>query len=675
MKKRLVYVVTALLVAVNLLSGVTFAKEGADLPVMPAFAAKGAQSLAEYLPRGLKGAPSLPSFYTSRQYASGVDNQLSTELCWAFSHNELLEINLAKKYGEKYDFSEQAMKFETSNVTEPTLGYMRSPNGSGNEFYSTAYLARGGSVLESDEPFSASESRSVDKNALARYGRLVSVPMYNFGLNTGNEYRAGALDRIKSLVYEYGAAAACLYYSESSAYQPSDRHCYYYNGAVSAPNHEVTIIGWDDSYSADNFPVKPRGSGAFIVKNSWGLYHNDRSSDIVYISYYDRFITANVFATDYELENGVYDNTYQYDPLGCVAAVPLESETALCITRFSAQKKSETLTAVGIYVTDADMSVDIMVNTKCENIKSPTEYKTVYSGHFDAAGYYVLPIERTSLVKNEYYVAVRYIKSGGRASFAVQGNIRRLVDASVNVPNTCFIATDFTNITPIENVDMKVAADPQNPNALDTVSEKMLCIKAMTVNGTAPAAVAAAARFADVKSGSWYENAVGYSVGAGAFDGVSENMFDPNGGMTRAMFARVLSNITGIDTASYPSSPFTDIEKGRWYVGAVNWAYQNKIVNGIDASHFSPNEKITRQQMCVMLYRYAEYMGVSLPAGDGFVFDDDAGIQNYAKQAVYSCRADGIITGVTASEFKPGDYTTRAEVATLMMKFCQKHIY
>ena len=111
----------------------------------------------------------------------------------------------------KYDFSEEAMKFETSNITNPLYGYMRSPNGGGNEYYSTAYLARTGSVLESDEPFSVSEVRSVNKDELNRQGMLSSVPMYIFGLNRSNTYNAEAVDKIKELVMQYGAVGSALF--------------------------------------------------------------------------------------------------------------------------------------------------------------------------------------------------------------------------------------------------------------------------------------------------------------------------------------------------------------------------------------------------------------------------------------------------------------------------------
>lgn len=622
----------------------------------------------------LKGESSFPEYYSSKDlgYTSGVDNQQSSDTCWAFTHNELIEINLAKKYGIKYDFSEQAMKFETSNITNPLYGYMRNPNGAGNEFFSTAYLARTGSVLERDEPFSLSEERTAKENSLARFGRLVSVPMYEFGVNYTNIYNSDAINTIKSLVMKYGAAGSSLFYDQGNTYQQPERINYYYNGIESTANHAVTIVGWDDNYSASNFKKTPAGNGAFIVKNSWGLYHNNNTSDYVYVSYYDKHITNQIFATEYEIENNLYDNIYQYDPLGMSRMLAVQQSSAVFVTRFVADRADETVTAVSTYITQPDLSLKIMISTSGD-FRNRDNYKTVYEGTFDTSGYYVLPITPTKLSGNEYYIAVELNSQYGYAPFAIQSNERRLIDNSICIPNTCYIGGSFSELATLEAVCD--AFNNQTVLPSEKINNPMLCIKAFTSSSDSQNFYNIGA-YTDVQDYRWYAKAVDYAVGAGLFAGVSSTEFEPSTQMTRAMFVKVLANLTNVDLSGYTGVSFDDIEKNRWYAAAVEWAAKNDIVNGMTENKFMPYENVTRQQMCVMLMRYAKYIGLAFEeATDGFVFADDNMIQDYARTAVYTCRKYGIINGMTDITFEPRSFAQRSQVANMFMNFCQKYIY
>lgn len=630
----------------------------------------------------LKGTQVLPEYYSSADlgYTSGVDNQLTTDICWAFTHNELLEINLAKKYGIKYDFSEQTMKFETSNITSPSLGYMRYPNGSGNELFSTAYLARIGSTLESEEPFTLSEERTVSSDSLTRIGTLKEVPFYGFGINENNEFNANAVNTMKSLILEYGAVGSALFYYSSPLYESEDRTNYYYDREYSnyyvtdhSPNHSVTVIGWDDNYSADNFVHKPQGDGAFIVKNSWGLYHGNSTTDCVYVSYYDRHITNEIFATDYETDSTLYDNIYQYDPLGWVQNLAASSsERTICVTRFVADSPDETVSAVSTYITEAGMAARVMINTSGD-FKNEDSYQLVYERTFDSAGYYVMPITPVKLSSNEYYVAIEFFSNNEFTQFAIQSNVRRLVDNSVNLPGTCFIGTSFKSLDTIESVCDSINAQAQNTS--DKIYNPMLCIKSFTKSGESDSLENISA-FSDMENTRWYAKAVDYAVGAKLFSGVSSTTFEPQTQMTRAMFVKVLANLSNIDPNEYTEISFSDVEKGRWYTSAVDWAVKKGIVKGITENTFEPYESITRQQMCVMIIRYANSLGILFEnASDGFIFEDDSEIQSYAREAVYTCRKYGIISGMTETTFDPKSGATRAQVAKLFMNFCQKYIF
>lgn len=619
----------------------------------------------------VRAAQTPPSYYSSKDlgYTSGVDSQGSSRVCWAFAHNELLEINLAKKYGVKYDFSEEAMKFETSYVTEPTYGFQRMPNGGGNEYISTAYLARTGSVLEKDEPFGANtDERTADGRSLPRVGRLMSVPMYSGLPNRNGSLDRGSVDNIKSLIMEYGAVGASIYFDQSLTYQTSRRHSYNYDGPSLCSNHILTLIGWDDSFPASEFAHKPAGDGAFIAKNSYGLYHDNETSDCVYISYYDKFVCTEYFACDYETDTSLYDNVYQYDYMGWVQNVELAGGTLTAVSRFVARSPGEKLTAVSTYIAEPGTTVEVLVCTGGD-LRDERSYRSVAEKTFGSCGYFVIPVRETVIPAYEYRVALRISAPGDKACFPIHCNSaaggpdsENIVNCAAALSNTCFIGKSFSALTPIER-------------ALGDDSA-MLCIKAFTKKPES--AVLPPSVFNDVKPGSWYEQAVSYAAGAGLFSGTDKTTFSPQTVMTRAMFVRVLANLSGVDFSEYGGyTGYKDVPRGRWYSAAVLWASEKGIVNGTTPNTFEPDKPVSRQQMCVMLLRYAERaLGYKLEgAGGGFEFSDGAQIQEYARAAVYVCRKYGFINGVTPTEFSPRAGATRAQVATLFRNFCTRILF
>ena len=183
--------------------------------------------------------------------------------------------------------------------------------------------------------------------------------------------------------------------------------------------------------------------------------------------------------------------------------------------------------------------------------------------------------------------------------------------------------------------------------------------------------VKAAEKFIDVKSGAWYEQYIDYVATYGLMNGMSATTFEPTSNLTRAMFVQILANLEGVDTTDKTAATiFEDVPAGKWYTPAVKWANENGIVDGIKATIFNPMGNIQRQQMCVMLVRYAKYKGITLKTDVATVkFADDARIQDYAKDAVYACQAAGIVSGKTPTTFEPRANATRAEVAKIITVF------
>ena len=114
-------------------------------------------------------------------------------------------------------------------------------------------------------------------------------------------------------------------------------------------------------------------------------------------------------------------------------------------------------------------------------------------------------------------------------------------------------------------------------------------------------------KFTDVNASSWYKSYVDYVATHELMNGMTPDTFGPNLSLTRAMFVQILANFSGVNTENRNvSTPFTDVPSGKWYSAAVSWASENYIVNGTSPIEFSPEDNIQRQQMCVMLIRFAD---------------------------------------------------------------------
>jgi len=180
--------------------------------------------------------------------------------------------------------------------------------------------------------------------------------------------------------------------------------------------------------------------------------------------------------------------------------------------------------------------------------------------------------------------------------------------------------------------------------------------------------------FVDVFETSWFYDAVKFAVSGGLMNGTSVTKFEPNTPMSRAMLVTVLWRLEGSPTPA-GRNPFTDLKQD-WYKDAVNWAYQNSIVNGTDPDKFSPNGNITREQMAAILYRYSEYKGKDVSArADISAYPDADTTHSYAKDAISWANAEGLITGSKEGNqtvLAPRASATRAQVATILMRYCNK---
>lgn len=189
---------------------------------------------------------------------------------------------------------------------------------------------------------------------------------------------------------------------------------------------------------------------------------------------------------------------------------------------------------------------------------------------------------------------------------------------------------------------------------------------------TSKQTVSYAGLFDDVGADAWYASSVDYVKYGRLMYGTGNNLFQPDAQMTRAMFAQVLYALEGSPSVRGLSCPFTDVG-GSWYTDAVIWAYHAGVVAGVSATQFAPNEALTREQMVTMLYGYAG-RDEQLSGSDGALasYQDQASVSDWAREAMAWAVSTGVITGTSTTTLAPQKIGTRAEVATVLMQFCEQ---
>ena len=269
-------------------------------------------------------AATYPAAYRTENLPA-VRDQGIYGVCWSFSTISLIETNLIKKNlaSSDIDLSELHLVNYTYNCVNDPLGGLEGDvnkfdtsygsvmqYGGNVEMAANSLLDWEGAVNEDVVPYTIDYIRQVENEQLndsLAYGKDVA--------HVQNFYRVNITSRddVKKAVMDYGAVSIS-YFSDQSSDWSTDNYnsstaAYYCPNAYTS-NHAVTIVGWDDDYSADNFATTPDGNGAWIVRNSWGSYYGKEG--YFYLSYYDKSIYTVGYALEAELSDN-YDNNYQYD--------------------------------------------------------------------------------------------------------------------------------------------------------------------------------------------------------------------------------------------------------------------------------------------------------------------------------------------------------------------------
>lgn len=455
-----------------------------------------------------------------------IRNQQQTNSCWAFAALSSLETNLAlsnyrngTNTSKVYDFSERHMEYATTktfanNVDNP-IGYNRVVGSGGNWWTAEPYFINGtGAIPESELPFENNEDTI---NISEIQNKTVSSQVYDTIYFENYEYADGEekteiMNQIKQHIKNYGSVFACIHGDSSSSisgncYNNDTGALYCYNSILHAPDHAVSIIGWDDNYSVDNFVEgehsKPTSNGAWIIRNSWGerqemnllelkqeiynTYPNECNSrgwteaslipnefieecgysidgdiayilmgdnGLMYVSYEDDNVSDNLYGIIKASDSVDYDNIYQYDNYFPGNAMYYTTSKIMLGNIFEKGSSTEYLTQVSIHAAET-YTCRVYVNpTGSSFAKSDMQLVSLKAGESETvnAGYHTLEFAKPiALTGSKFAVIVEITSSDYSTDFYLESKVDGLETFDVVKVETgkCFLATghDLDNCT------------------------------------------------------------------------------------------------------------------------------------------------------------------------------------------------------------------------------------
>lgn len=180
------------------------------------------------------------------------------------------------------------------------------------------------------------------------------------------------------------------------------------------------------------------------------------------------------------------------------------------------------------------------------------------------------------------------------------------------------------------------------------------------------------AEFSDLDCDSWYHDGVHFVLGNGIMNGVGGQTFAPDVPASRAMVVTILWRMEEMPITR-DNIPFADVPAGAWFAEAVRWAAAEQIVDGYSPDRFGPNDNVSREQLAAILWRYANYKDderLSASSFDLSVFQDAEIISPWAYAGMQWAVNAGLLTGVGEERLSPDTSASRAQLATLLMRYC-----
>lgn len=344
----------------------------------------------------------LPVKYDFREYGRCPEAKSQGELgtCWAFATMMALESSILPE--EKLDFSEDHISLHNSFDMTQDMG--------GDYTMAMAYLlAWQGPVLEEDDPYGDGES----PEGLEAVKHIQEIRILD-----DKDYEA-----IKRSVYFQGGVQTSLYI----ALEEEENEARYYNGDTNAycytgnkiSNHDIVIVGWDDTYSRENFSVDPGMDGAFLCINSWGTEFGDEG--LFYVSYADTNIGIHSLAYAGIEPSDNYDSIYQSDLCGWLGQLGYGDEEAYFANIYTAGGKEE-LEAVGFYSTGADSEYEVYAVHHAGKDGKLVLGEPLAAGKLKYSGYYTIKLDTPEELESgeRFAVAVRIRTLGAVHPVAIE---------------------------------------------------------------------------------------------------------------------------------------------------------------------------------------------------------------------------------------------------------------
>lgn len=424
-----------------------------------------------------------------------IKNQGITGQCWAFSTLSSMESNIVLNKGIEKNFSERHMAYATSKNFidgENTKGYNKKVNEYGLQTIALAYLTNGqGAVLEEKMPFENNEDEiylkqidlekdtyvtdyEVIPSIYKKYENNNLIYHNGNGITYSQEEVENIRKQIKEHIVKYGAISAVTAATEIEYYNNDDiikATSYYCNNEDVLRDHAVTIIGWDDNYSRDNFNEnnKPNSDGAYIVLNSYGEEVFDNG--FLYISYEDILIETSLYGISGTSDEKYY-NIYQHDFFGGIASFGTRSrDTGYYANIYTRNiEQNEKLTKVSVNVCDY-VKLNIYVNPNGEDLSKENLVK-VGNTNTLTPGYHTIDITDIKLDSEKFAVVVEQISENDKFMFSletcVENTVYDVVTAEKGNSKISFDNKTWYNLS-----DMGVIS------GIDT-SKSDICIKAFT---------------------------------------------------------------------------------------------------------------------------------------------------------------------------------------------------
>lgn len=438
-----------------------------------------------------------------------VEHQGRTSECWAFSLIKAMETNMAitTQSRELKNFSERHMDYATSKTFLDGInpvGFNREVGKGGIPICGLAYLTNGqGAVLEENMPFEDNENKIklseinepvdsivTDYVILPRInkqyernssGNTISVKYYK---SSGEEYTQEELESARQMIKEhivkYGAIATMTagnlpnFYNNSEVFKASAYNC---NVTSKVRDHAITIVGWDDNYSKDNFAegAKPSSDGAYIVLNTYGTESFDNG--YLYVSYEDVFIEDELYGIC-GTSSINYDTLYQHDFYGGIYQIGSSAQDiGYYATVFEKENTAEEyLQSIGITLADYS-KIEIYVNPTGNSLNKEDLQLVSAPSITYSPGYHTINFDEIKVSGTEFAVVVKQISDKGQFYFSVETSLDGTIYSDVTSSGLSYYSLDGQNWKDLTTVKI----DGINLKNSD------VCIKAFTkANSTKP---------------------------------------------------------------------------------------------------------------------------------------------------------------------------------------------